>query len=170
LIVANSDQDVIKLQQLFAACKDRVEGLELLDASRTTELEPSIQCKASIYSPSTGIVDVNSLIGQLELDATSLNSSIIYNCSLIEVVKDNTPKSGRFRVVTDHGDIQCDSIINSAGLYAPQVASLTREYPPHLVPKMYFAKGNYFKISGKVKCFAMITEIYNVLYVILYAS
>jgi len=40
-------------------------------------------------------------------------------------------------------------LVNAAGLAAPAVASSLRGFPAAQVPRAYFAKGNYFSLSGK---------------------
>ena len=40
-------------------------------------------------------------------------------------------------------------VINSAGLFAPAVAATIEGMPAQLVPPSYFARGNYFVLSGK---------------------
>jgi L-2-hydroxyglutarate oxidase LhgO len=40
-------------------------------------------------------------------------------------------------------------VINAAGLYAPQVARQFSGTHLDLIPKAYFAKGNYFSLSGR---------------------
>lgn len=51
-------------------------------------------------------------------------------------------------VQTSHGAVQCDSLVNSGGLFAPYLASCMDFYPHQAIPKTYYAKGNYFKLQG----------------------
>jgi L-2-hydroxyglutarate oxidase LhgO len=43
--------------------------------------------------------------------------------------------------------LQCDTVVNCAGLAASEVA-LALGCPPHTVPRTYCAKGNYFALQG----------------------
>ena len=40
------------------------------------------------------------------------------------------------------------TLVNSAGLSAPQVARLMEGFPPQRVPTAYFAKGSYFTLAA----------------------
>jgi L-2-hydroxyglutarate oxidase LhgO len=39
--------------------------------------------------------------------------------------------------------------VNTAGLYAPHVASRIKGLPVQSIPDAHFAKGNYFSLEGK---------------------
>jgi L-2-hydroxyglutarate oxidase LhgO len=45
--------------------------------------------------------------------------------------------------------IACGVLVNSAGLFAPQLARTLRGLPVHTIPPQYFAKGHYYTLSGK---------------------
>lgn len=49
---------------------------------------------------------------------------------------------------TTQGTIQCEYLINCAGLSAPLTAHRMDFYPRTALPPTYFAKGNYFKLRG----------------------
>ena len=53
-----------------------------------------------------------------------------------------------FEVQTTQGTLQCDYLVNSAGIFAPYLASRMDFYPRKAIPKTYYAKGNYFKLQG----------------------
>jgi L-2-hydroxyglutarate oxidase LhgO len=45
--------------------------------------------------------------------------------------------------------LRANTIINSAGLHAPQVARLIAGFPAEHIPTSYFAKGSYFTLAGR---------------------
>ena len=45
--------------------------------------------------------------------------------------------------------LRCRLLINSAGLHAPALARAIVGMPSQLVPTAYYAKGNYFTLSGR---------------------
>ena len=100
----------------------------------------------------SGIFDVASFIEQLESDAKSNGADFIYNCQLNHATKVRESRGEEFLVSTSQGDIYSRVLINAAGLHAPTVARKikVKELPEASisVPKMYFSKGNYFKLSG----------------------
>jgi L-2-hydroxyglutarate oxidase LhgO len=49
----------------------------------------------------------------------------------------------------DGTEILANQVINAAGLYAPQVARQFGGTNTSLLPQAYYAKGNYFSLSGR---------------------
>jgi L-2-hydroxyglutarate oxidase LhgO len=45
--------------------------------------------------------------------------------------------------------VRCKLFVNAAGLQAPPLARKLKGIPPNLIPNQYYAKGNYFSLSGK---------------------
>src|SRR3546814_10948057 len=45
--------------------------------------------------------------------------------------------------------LSCRTVVNAAGLFAPDVARNLQRFPRDKVPPRYFAKGNYFMLSGR---------------------
>ncbi len=95
----------------------------------------------------TGIVDSHaymvSLLGQAEHHGATLICNSRVSAMRIE-------KSGV--IVSVNGDesiLRARTVINSAGIHAPQVASLIEGFPAQHVPKAYFAKGHYFTLAGR---------------------
>jgi L-2-hydroxyglutarate oxidase LhgO len=52
-------------------------------------------------------------------------------------------------IATEGLELQAKLVINAAGLYAPALARSIEGVPGHLIPEAYFAKGNYFALTGR---------------------
>jgi L-2-hydroxyglutarate oxidase LhgO len=50
---------------------------------------------------------------------------------------------------TEPMTLHCRLVINSAGLYAPDVAGKIAGMPSDKIPTAYYAKGNYFTLTGR---------------------
>jgi L-2-hydroxyglutarate oxidase LhgO len=50
---------------------------------------------------------------------------------------------------TDPMMLRCQLLVNSGGLHAPRLARNIQGMPADRVPEMYFAKGNYFTLTGR---------------------
>jgi len=46
-------------------------------------------------------------------------------------------------------NLGCNLLVNSAGLHAPALARSIAGMPSQLIPGAYFAKGNYFTLTGR---------------------
>ena len=113
-----------------------------------------------MFVPSSGIVDQASLmrsyLGELEL-----SGSIAYNSKFIKSeLKNNVHVS---TVLNEDNEIKIKSsiLINAAGLYAEDVAKSISSMDKTLIPKTYFAKGNYFETSKDLNIRHLIYPIPN---------
>jgi L-2-hydroxyglutarate oxidase LhgO len=57
--------------------------------------------------------------------------------------------AGGFVLHTSEMDLRCRLLVNSAGLRAPSVARSIEGFPEKLVPGEFYAKGNYYSLSGR---------------------
>jgi L-2-hydroxyglutarate oxidase LhgO len=55
--------------------------------------------------------------------------------------------------------LHCRMVVNSTGLHAPGFASRIAGMPPDRVPAAYYAKGNYFTLSGRSPCSRLIYPV-----------
>ena len=149
LIVATSEAETATLSGIKARAEaNGVEGMALLNAREAEALEPALACHAALLSPTTGIVDSHAFMLALQGDAENAGALFAFNAPV---------RSGE---VTDEGialDVEGDApmrlharlVINAAGLFAPKLARAIAGMPQALVPKAYFAKGNYFTLPGR---------------------
>jgi L-2-hydroxyglutarate oxidase LhgO len=154
LIVATSNDHIERLAEIQKkALANGVVGsdaLQILTAKEANAMEPELQCLAALWSPSTGIVDSHALMlsylgdfenagGLLALQSKFESAEVVQSNSIIQFV---------VRTV-DGTEILANQVINATGLYAPQVARQFSGTHLDLIPKAYFAKGNYFSLSGR---------------------
>ena len=149
LIVATSEEESGRLGAIAArAAMNGVDDLRLLTAGEAQLLEPALACTGALLSPSTGIIDTHaymqSLLGEAEGGGAFL-------ALLAPVIGGRVEDGG---IVVDVGGadpmtLNCRLLVNSAGLHAPDLARWIAGMPPELVPTPYYAKGNYFTLSGR---------------------
>lgn len=149
LIVATNATEEKTLEDIKQrATKNGVDDLYYLSASEIKDREPELHATKALYSPSTGIVDVHNLILAFQGDLENHGGMIAFN----------TPVIGG--EVNEHGIIlhtggespmtlQAKTVINAAGLHAPTLAGSLTHFPKNCVPALFYAKGNYFSLSGK---------------------
>ncbi|OEJ64331.1 NAD(P)/FAD-dependent oxidoreductase [Magnetovibrio blakemorei] len=149
LVVATSDDEVAVLKGVVGkAAANGCTKLDWLEGPEARALEPELTCLAALSSPTTGIIDTHgfmlSLLGELEAHGgwVALSSPALSG----EVRKD-----GFLMTIggTEPMDIECTTLINSAGLDAQAVAGRIKGFDPHLIPKRHLCKGNYFSLSGR---------------------
>lgn len=153
LIVASDDSQLEDLQAiLYKAQNNQVPDIRIISGEEAKALEPQLHCSAAILSASTGIVDSHgymlSLLGGFE-DAGGM---VAYQSPLISAKALGSNAENGFALEIGGADgmqIQTPLLINCAGLSAPAIAQRIEGLSATQVPKAYFAKGNYFSLSGK---------------------
>ena len=148
-IVATEESQIEALQGIRARAEaNGVEDLEFLRANEAIALEPELHCVAALHSPHTGIIDSHSLMLAYQGDAEDRGAMIAFMTPV------EGGRVGEDGVTLDVGGeapmrLQCRSVVNSAGLFAPALAQRLAGFPAERVPKAYFAKGNYYSLAGK---------------------
>lgn len=145
LIVAVDDAQTGRLDVLLRhGHTNGVGDLRRIDGVELHELEPDVHGVAALLSPSTGIVDVDGLVGALRRDLEAAGGAVALRSRVIGGRVDN----GGVTVDTaEGGSASARVLVNCAGLGAWDVArSLDGFDGP--VPPRHLAKGNYFGLSG----------------------
>ena len=153
LIVASDESQLDDLQAiLYKAQQNQVPEIKLITGEQAKAMEPELQCSAAVLSSTTGIVDSHgfmlSLLGGFE-DAGGM---IAYQSPLISAKPIGTSAQDGFELEIGGADgmkIQTKLLINCAGMSAPAIAKRIEGLAQEQIPKAYFAKGNYFSLSGK---------------------
>jgi L-2-hydroxyglutarate oxidase LhgO len=149
LIVATAEDEIEALDGLVVTAEQNgVDDLVRLSAGEAVELEPQLACHGAILSPSTGIIDSHAYMLALRGDAEAEGAAIALSSPFVNA---RVEKGG---ITVDVGGaepmtLKCRRLVNSAGLGAQDVAAAIEGLPAETVPPLYFAKGNYFTISGK---------------------
>jgi L-2-hydroxyglutarate oxidase LhgO len=148
LIVANSPEEEATLGRLAErAAQNSINDVRMLSGEEARALEPEVLCKAALYSPSTGILDVQGLMAALQADAVAAGARFAF---LAEVESVRARPEG-FEVATagpNPSTYRCRTLINSAGIDAPGLAARIDGLAPRHVPQAYYAKGTYFRLAG----------------------
>ncbi len=147
LIVATNNAQVAQLQGIIAkAVANSVHDLVLLTREQARELEPQLECVAAVHSPSTGIIDSHALMLSLQGDFENAGGLTVLNSAVAGVFVDK----GAIKIVMQDGaEIRTKALVNAAGLSAPLLARSMQGLDPKFAPQEYYAKGNYFTLSGK---------------------
>ncbi len=146
--VATADAQLATLGKIESNARaNGVLDLEWLDASQARRAEPALNCIRALSSPSTGIIDSHSFMQSLLADAESNGANIAYGT---EVTAMRTTQAGIEIAINEEPApvARARLVINSAGLKADRVAACIEGFPRQYIPKISFAKGSYFALSG----------------------
>jgi len=149
LIVATDDAEAEKLAGIQArAAANGVPDLRRLSRAEALALEPALHCTAALLSPSTGIIDSHAYMLSLQGDTEHAGGIFVFHAP---VLGGRCTAAGIELQVggAEPMALRTRSFVNAAGLHAPQLARGLHGMPSQLVPREYYAKGNYFSLLGK---------------------
>ncbi|MFV0679168.1 NAD(P)/FAD-dependent oxidoreductase [Ottowia sp.] len=151
LIVATSAAQMSELRAIAQrAVANGVTDLVLLTREQAQALEPHLSCQAALLSPSTGIVDSHALMLSLLGDVENVSGLLAVHSRVDRLVVQSENANGTIKIeMADGTQLLARCVVNAAGLHAPELAARTEGLAAHHVPKAYFAKGNYFALSGR---------------------
>ncbi len=171
LVVATGTAQVPRLQAIRTqAVRNGVNDLAWLTAGEVDRLEPRIRAVAGLWSPSTGIVDVQALMRALRTDLETAGGVIACNTPFLSataltcatVATQAQAPAARAAASAGGGhhgflikagspdnplELHSRLLINCAGLGAAQIARRVHCLGEEHVPQMWFAKGSYFELS-----------------------
>jgi L-2-hydroxyglutarate oxidase LhgO len=148
LLVATSEAQLPKLAALReTAIKNGIADLQPLTGAEARALEPELSCVAALLSPSTGIVDSHGFMSALEGHLSSRGGQVVLS-SRVETL--HRGSNGLYTLtLADGTSITCDRLILSAGLHVSKLARSLSYGARYTVPETYYAKGQYYALSGR---------------------
>jgi len=155
LVVALDGQQDAKLQRVYMRGVGLgARDLVLLSGSDARHFEPSLPQKTAgaIWSPHTAVVDQVKLGEALLQDCIDVGKDRFIFAPKSDVVKISKKEGAAGFELTfgDNSVVECQELINAAGLYARDVSGLM--VPGHKLPKISYYKGSYFTLKNTELC------------------
>ena len=149
LVVAATPAQVELLRAIERrAVGNGVEGLRWLNGAEARELEPALHGEAALLSTATGIVDSHALMLAYLGDLENAGGALVVRSPLESAVT-----RGDGFVLRVGGDapleIEAGVLVNAAGLHAQEIARRIDGLDAALIPRAWFAKGNYYALAGR---------------------
>src|SRR5258708_7333375 len=124
-----------------------VHDLRWLEGAEARAMEPALHCAAALHSPSTGIIDSHALMLALQGDLENAGGMVVCHAEVQEAA---IRPGGVWLRTADGTELTARTLVNAAGLHAPLLAARLQGFPQQFVPQAFYAKGNYFTLSGRV--------------------
>lgn len=145
LILASdaAEQDVLT-GYLNRGLANGCSGFKLLGAEEVHEIEPFARCTSGLWIPSTGIFDTHEYMNSLATAIEDQGAFIVYGDEVAGIVFED----GLYTLDFASGEqFQCKKLINSAGLWADQLAAMAGLDIDALKIKQHWCKGQYYKTT-----------------------
>jgi glycerol-3-phosphate dehydrogenase len=149
LVVAANALEMLELAALQRRGEENgVEGLRLIGPDEIRKREPHIKGVAALDVPSTGIVSAEELVHAYGRVASNQGANLVTRAEVVSLA----PSGSTIRVglrIGDEKDAQVETIearcvINAAGLFADDVASMLGNHSW----KIYPVRGEYCEVRG----------------------
>lgn len=147
LLIATDESELPALANYAQRAAANGVPLEPLTAIEILRLEPAVRAIAGLYSKSTGILDSHQLMLALLGDAEQAGAMLVTHTPVVA----GKIQSDGFLLRTGGADpfeLRCRVLVNSAGLYAQELARRLDGFSTEFVPPTFYAKGHYFTLSG----------------------
>jgi L-2-hydroxyglutarate oxidase LhgO len=148
LVVAATPEEQPRLEAIAVTARaNGADDVELIDARALRRRAPGVEGVAALWSPSTGVVDVHGLMDALAAEAAGLGVDFAFGRS----IRGARREAGLWQLETvgaagEVEAIEAERVVNSAGLYADQVAALALAPDDAAELVLDWTKGNYFTI------------------------
>jgi L-2-hydroxyglutarate oxidase LhgO len=150
LLVATHESQLPKLAAIKeTAEKNGVGDLEPIGANTARAMEPELACAAALISPSTGVIDSHGYMLALQGHIEAGGGSVVLRCPVERIERTG---GGLYRLATGGeapGAITCRNLVISAGLSASKLARTLSYGAGYSPPETYYAKGQYYALSGR---------------------
>ena len=149
LVVATDEAQLAGLKKIEARAQANGVPVEWLSGEQARALEPALNARAALLSPSTGIVDSHGLMLALQGDIEAAGGAVALAS---QVTRGEAVEAGVMLEVVTDGEPMClraRTVVNAAGLHACAVARRLHGLDPRHVPTERYAKGSYFSLGGK---------------------
>lgn len=147
LIVATQDDERRGLHELYdRGLANGAGALRLIDEAELERLEPRLRARAALWSPETGIVDPHGLCDSYRRQALANGASFAWRTALVGL----EPRGGGWRVRTADASVDCELLVNAAGLESDRVAALAGLDIDALGWRIHPCKGDYFTIASRL--------------------
>jgi len=152
VIVATSENETTQLEKLYEqGRKNGVEDLMLLSRTELKKLEPNVEARAGLLSPSSGILDSHTLLKFLYSQAREKGAEFAFGTEVVGIERMGT----KYRVeIRDREGISAfisRVVINAAGLNSDRIAQLAGIDVAKAGYKLHYCKGEYFSLSSKYR-------------------
>jgi L-2-hydroxyglutarate oxidase LhgO len=147
LIVATTDAQLAELEKIRAAARANGIELDVWSAEQSTAAEPQLSCVGALHSPLTGIVDSHAYMLTLLGHAENHGATLVRESRVTQMRVESD--AVLISVNSDTTTLRAKTVVNCAGIHAPELARTIEGFPKEHIPTPYFAKGTYFTLAGR---------------------
>lgn len=152
LIVAGDEDEIRWLEALHEQGRENgVDDLVLLSRTEVKRLEPSIEARAGLLSPSTGILDSHNLLSFLHSQAREKGAEFVFGTEVIGIERAGEKYKVHIRDRDGISVFVAHVVVNCAGLNSDRIAELAGIDITESNYELHYCKGEYFSLDSKYR-------------------
>jgi L-2-hydroxyglutarate oxidase LhgO len=152
IIVAADENEISWLEELYEqGRKNGVDDLALLSRTEVKKLEPNVEARAGLLSPSSGIFDSHNLLKFLYGQASERGAAFVFGTEVIGIERTGTKYKVQIQDRDGISDVTAHVILNCAGLNSDRIAQLAGMDIAKSGYKLRYCKGEYFSLDSKYR-------------------
>jgi L-2-hydroxyglutarate oxidase LhgO len=152
IIVAADENEINWLKELYEqGRKNGVDDLVLLSRTEVKKLEPNIEARAGLLSPSSGIFDTHNLLKFLYSQAKEKGAAFVFGTEVIGIEKAGTKYKVQIKDRDGISAFIAHIVVNCAGLNSDRIAQLAGIDIAKSGYKLHYCKGEYFSLDSKYR-------------------
>jgi len=147
-IISANKRDLSNLESILMQGKKNNVEISRVENEQVLENNPGLTFHQALYSPNSGVIDVPEYVTALEGDIQHFGGLISLKTSFLSAKK----IKNKFVVsclADEEFSIESKYLINCSGLSNELTLKNIKDFPADKIYKNYYAKGHYFKYSGK---------------------
>ena len=157
-IIATNKSEIQNLEALFIQGKKNKVKIERVQKEKVLHDNPGLVFQEALYSPNSGVIDVPEFVTALEGDIQHSGGLISLRTSFLSSSREKDSFVINCKA-EENFSIESKYLINCSGLNNERTLKNISNFPKEKIFKNYFAKGHYFKYSGKTPFLNLIYPI-----------
>ena len=156
MVATNAEQEKELQKYLKLAENNGLQDVNIISGKEAKKFEPCLEVKSALHIPQSGVFDAPFFVSTLHKKAAAMHDTpdmLMRACNVVGI----EPKQDRFtlHVAQSRGDKQnwqldCEVLINAAGLYAWDIAKMIS---PHLPYEKQYLRGEYYQFNRRHNLF-----------------
>jgi L-2-hydroxyglutarate oxidase LhgO len=152
IIVAADENEVSWLEGLYEqGRKNGVDDLVLLSRTELKKLEPNVEARAGLLSPSSGIFDSYALMKFLYSQAKEKGAEFVFDTEVIGIERAGAKYKVQIKDREGISAFVAHVVVNCAGLNSDKIAQLAGLDIAKAGYKLHYCKGEYFSLDSKYR-------------------
>ncbi len=152
IVVAVDEDEIGWLEELYLqGRKNGVDDLVPLSRTELKKLEPNIEARAGLLSPSSGTLDCHAFLKLLYNQAREKGAEFVFGTEVVGIERAGTKYKVQIKDRDGVSAFVANVVVNCAGLNSDSIAGLAGIDTAEAGYNLHYCKGEYFSLDSKYR-------------------